>query len=59
MYAANPSACNACPLKTRCTKRKKKGRWLRRSSDEAYLERVRGYSETKAYCKALRKHQQV
>ena len=56
-YAAKPSACNACPLKTRCTKSKKKGRWLRRSFEEEYLERARGYSETKAYRKALRKRQ--
>jgi hypothetical protein len=25
-YAARPSACNPCPLKTRCTKSKEKGR---------------------------------
>jgi transposase len=56
-YAARPSACNACPLKTRCTKSKEKGRWLRRSFDEEYLERVRGYGETEAYRKALRKRQ--
>lgn len=38
-YAAKPSACNPCPLKSRCTKGKKKGRWIRRSFDEEYLER--------------------
>jgi transposase len=53
-YAAKPSACNPCPLKTRCTKGKK-GRWLRRSFDEEYLQRVRGYSDTEPYRKALRK----
>jgi len=55
-YAAKPSACNPCPLKTRCTK-SKKGRWLRRSFDEGYLQRVRGYCDTEAYRKALRKRQ--
>ena len=53
-YAARPSACNQCPLKTRCTK-SKKGRWIRRSFDEEYLERVRAYGDTDAYRKALRK----
>ena len=51
-----PSACNPCPLKTRCTK-SKKGRWLRRSFEEGYLERVRGYGDTEPYRKALRKRQ--
>src|SRR5215207_2408640 len=55
-YATKPSACKACPLKTRCTK-SKKGRWLRRSFDEGYLQRVRGYCDTEAYRKALRKRQ--
>jgi hypothetical protein len=56
-YAARPSACNACPLKTRCTKSKKKGRWIRRSFEEEYLERVRGYGHTKAFRKTLKKRQ--
>jgi hypothetical protein len=55
-YAARPSACNQCPLKTRCTK-SKKGRWIRRSFDEEYLERVRGYGGTEPYRKALRQRQ--
>jgi hypothetical protein len=53
-YAASPSSCNTCPLKTRCTK-SKKGRWIRRSLDEKYLERVRGYRYTEPYRKALKK----
>jgi transposase len=53
-YAAKPSACNACPLKSRCTK-SKKGRWIRRSFEEEYLERVRSYGDTEAYRKAIRK----
>jgi transposase len=56
-YAARPCACNTCPLKTRCTKSKKKGRWVRRSFEEEYLERVRGYQDTEPYRKALRKRQ--
>jgi Transposase DDE domain len=57
-YAARPSACNPCPLKSRCTKSKKKGRWIRRSFDEEeYLQRVRGYGDTEPYRKALRKRQ--
>jgi transposase len=55
-YAARSSSCNACPLKSRCTK-SNKGRWLRRSFDEEYLERVRGYQDTEPYRKALRKRQ--
>ena len=55
-YAARPSACNPCPLKLRCTK-SKKGRWIRRSFEEEYLERVRGYQDTEPYRKALRKRQ--
>jgi transposase len=55
-YGARPSACNQCSLKTRCTK-SKKGRWIRRSFDEEYLERVRGYGDTEPYRKALRKRQ--
>jgi transposase len=53
-YAARPSACNACPLKAKCTK-STKGRWIRRSFEEEYLERVRTYRDTESYQKALRK----
>ncbi len=53
-YAAKPSACDPCPLKSRCTK-SKKGRWIRRSFDEEYLQRVRAYCDTEAYRKAIRK----
>jgi hypothetical protein len=53
-YAARSSACNACAFKARCTK-STKGRWIRRSFDEEYLERVRGYCETEPYRKAIRK----
>ena len=39
------------------TKSKKKGRWLRRSFDEEYLQSVRSYGHTEPYRKALRKRQ--
>ena len=53
-YAAKASVCNECPLKSKCTK-SPKGRWVSRSLEEEYLERVRAYRETEAYRKALRK----
>jgi Transposase DDE domain len=53
-YAARPSVCNACSLKARCTK-STKGRWIRRSFEEEYLERLRTYRNTEPYRKALRK----
>jgi transposase len=53
-YQAPASACNACPLKADCTD-SQKGRIFTRSFDEPYLDRVRGYHETAAYEKAMRK----
>jgi transposase len=53
-YAARPSACNTCALKARCTK-STKGRWIRRSFEEEYLERARAYRDTEPYRKAMRK----
>ena len=53
-YAAKASACNECPLKSKCTKGPK-GRWVSRSLEEEYLDRVRAYRDTEAYRKALRK----
>ena len=53
-YAAKASACNECPLKSKCTK-SLKGRWVSRSLEEEYLDRVRAYRRTEAYRKALRK----
>lgn len=37
-YAVRTSACNGCPLKSKCTN-SPKGRWVSRSLDEEYLER--------------------
>ena len=53
-YQAPASAGNACPLKAQCTD-SQKGRIFTRSFDEPYLDRVRGYHETAAYGKAMRK----
>jgi hypothetical protein len=53
-YGAKTSSCNGCPLKSKCTN-SSKGRWVSRSVEEGYLERVRAYRETEAYRKALRK----
>ena len=39
-YAAKASACNECPLKSKCTN-SSNGRWVSRSLEEEYLERVR------------------
>ena len=54
VYRAEAETCNACPLKAKCTE-SDNGRSIARSFDEEYLERVRGYHETEAYKKALRK----
>jgi hypothetical protein len=56
LYQAPAATCNACLLKTQCTG-SAKGRQVKRSFDEAYVERVRGYHATEAYKKAMRKRQ--
>lgn len=56
VYRADPAICNACPLKAACTA-SDRGRTLQRSVYAEYLERVRGYHETEAYQKAMRKRQ--
>jgi transposase len=56
VYQAPAAACHACPLKAQCTTRAK-GRQVKRSLDEAYLERVRGYHATEEFAKAMRKRQ--
>lgn len=53
-YRAKASACNSCPLKTKCTT-SNTGRRLSRHVAEEYLERVRTYHTTEAYKKAMRK----
>ena len=56
VYQAPAAACNACPLKARCTP-SANGRQVTRSFDEAYLDRVRRYHATEPYRKAMRKRQ--
>jgi hypothetical protein len=53
-YAAKASTCNECPLKSKCTN-SSNGRWVSRSLEEEYLERVRAYRDTEPYRRALRK----
>lgn len=56
IYQAPAAVCNACPLKAQCTG-SARGRQVRRSEDEAYLDRVRTYHATEPYRKAMRKRQ--
>jgi hypothetical protein len=51
---ASVAVCNTCPAKTRCTARDR-GRGVVRLFDANYLDRVRGYHETEANQKAMRK----
>ncbi len=53
-YAVRTTACEECPLKSKCTN-SPKGRWVSRGLDEEYQERVRAYRRTEPYRKALRK----
>lgn len=53
-YSAEAAMCNACPLKAQCTP-SDQGRQVHRSFHASYLERVRGYHQTEAYRKAIRK----
>ncbi len=53
-YSADPATCNACPLKAQCTP-SDHGRLVHRSFHASYLERIRGYHQTHAYQKAMRK----
>lgn len=51
---ASATACAACPLRAQCTT-SSRGRRIGRSLDEQAVERVRGYHETEAFTKAMRK----
>jgi len=53
-YVADPSACNACPIKAACTPGRS-GRHVHRSLHAEYLDRVRAYHTTESYKKAMRK----
>ncbi len=54
VYQAEASSCITCPSRAQCTG-SPNGRQVRRSFHEEYLDRVRGYHETEAYKKAMRK----
>jgi transposase len=54
VYRADPATCNACPLRAACTD-SERGRTLQRSFWAEYLERVRGYHQTAAFRRAMRK----
>src|SRR5215212_781991 len=54
VYRANAAACNACPVKPKCTE-SQHGRIVHRSFYADYLETVRGHHATAAYQKAMRK----
>jgi IS5 family transposase len=54
IYQAQAADGKACALRDKCTT-SPRGRRISRDLDEDYLERVRGYHETEAYTKAMRK----
>ena len=54
VYKADARTCNGCPVKAACTP-SDSGRQVYRSFHADYLDRVRGYHETAAYQKAIRK----
>ena len=56
LYRADAATCNACPLKAQCTD-STSGKALRRSWFQEELDRVKGYWDTAAYAKAMRKRQ--
>jgi hypothetical protein len=53
-YRAKAEVCNACPVKSKCT-RAKGGRSVSRSFFYAYLDLVKTYHQTPAFKKAMRK----
>lgn len=56
VYRADYRICNACPVKESCTG-SKSGRHIFRPYTQPMLDRVRGYHQTEAYKKAMRKRQ--
>jgi DDE family transposase len=53
-YRADSKTCQACPVRSQCTT-SKMGRQVERSVYTDYVDRVRGYHQTAAYQKAMRK----
>jgi hypothetical protein len=56
VYRADPTTCNARPLKQSCTD-SDRGRIVHRPVFIELIERVKGYGETGAYKEAMRKRQ--
>jgi Transposase DDE domain len=56
VYRADPTACNACPLKAECAE-SRRGRIVHRSLHAECLDKGRSYHATEAYKKAMRKRQ--
>ncbi|HEX2281658.1 MAG TPA: transposase [Thermomicrobiales bacterium] len=54
VYRGDPGVCWECPVRTACTD-SFDGRIIQRSVFSEYIERVKGYYETTAYQKAMRK----
>jgi hypothetical protein len=54
VYRADPSVCWDCPVRKECTD-SWDGRSIHRSVYSQYIDRVKGYYETEAYQKAMRK----
>jgi transposase len=54
VYRADPATCARCPVLRECTD-SDRGRIIHRSLFSAYLDRVKGYHETEAYKRAMRK----
>jgi hypothetical protein len=54
VYAADAGVCNTCPMKQECTDIQS-GRHIFRSFFQEKLDRAKGYQDTEAYQKAMRK----
>ena len=54
VYRADAEVCNACPVKTKCTK-STTGRHIFRSYFQQHLDRAEEHRRTEAYHKAMRK----
>ena len=57
VYRADAATCNTCLDQSRAARASDHGRSVHRSFFEEYLDTVRGYHETEAYQKAMRKRQ--
>ena len=55
-YSAGSKVCGKCPIREQCST-SKRGREISHSYFKDYLDRVKGYHETEAYKRAMRKRQ--